>query len=259
MALEVRGLSCGYRGREVVRDVSLTLEEGRVLCLLGPNGAGKTTFFKTILGLLPPLGGSILLDGEDLLPWPAARRAQALGYVPQAREPLFSFRTRDVVLMGRTCRLGLFASPSGKDRRLAEEALEAVGARHLGERPVTELSGGERQLVLLARALAQEPRFLVLDEPTTSLDFGKQLLVLRRIEQMGRRGMGVLVSTHFPEHAFLCAHQVLGFHGGGHLSPGPPEEVLTPRNLKTLYGVEVDIVRLGGKHGDRRVCVPRQG
>lgn len=135
--------------------------------------------------------------------------------------------------------------------------METMGVRHLRDRPFTELSGGEQQLVLLARALTQEPRVLVMDEPTTSLDFGKQILVLDRVRMLARMGIGVLLSTHFPEHAFLCAHRVMGFSEGRLLGLGEPTEVITPENMRAMYGVDVDIVSLGEAYGNAKLCVPR--
>ena len=167
--LEINNVSCGYHHGTVVKDISVGLTSGEILCVLGPNGVGKTTLFKTILGFLRPQGGEILLDGENVRTWPRRRLAMVIGYVPQAHTPAFPFRVLDVVLMGRTAHIGLAASPAKADVAVAETALDVLGVSFLRDRIYTEISGGERQMVLIARALAQQPRFLVMDEPTANL------------------------------------------------------------------------------------------
>ena len=214
MRLEVDGLAFGYRDQMVGQDVSFRLAAGEVLCLLGPNGSGKTTLFKTVLRLLPPKAGTVAVDGEPIARWSRRRLARSLGYVPQAQAVPFPFTLREIVLMGRTAHVGLFAAPSRRDREVAEETLASLDIGHLAARPYTEVSGGERQLALVARALAQEPRILVMDEPTASLDFGNQVRVLAEIQALAGRGIAVVLSTHDPDHAFLCAHRVALLHGG---------------------------------------------
>lgn len=257
MRLEVDRLAYGYPDTLVGRDVSFGLGGGEVLCLLGPNGSGKTTLFKTVLRLLEPRAGRVLVDGESIARWSRRRLARSFGYVPQAQAALFPFTLREVVLMGRTAHVGLFATPSRRDREIAEESLAALEIGHLAARPYTEVSGGERQLALVARALAQEPRILVMDEPTASLDFGNQVRVLAEIQALARRGIAVVLSTHDPDHAFLCGHQVALLHRGQLARLGTPAEVVTPAALLEIYGVEVDVLLLTDDHGGRRVCVPR--
>src|SRR5262249_36176123 len=160
------------------RDVSFSLEAGDVLCLLGPNGSGKTTLFKTILRLLTPLDGEVVAEGRSTRGWSRRALARFFGYVPQAHEGTFPFTLRGMVLMGRTAHLGSFASPSSDDREVADDALRLLGIAHLADNPYPHVSGGERQLALVARAVAQAPRVLIMDEPTASLDFGNQVRVL---------------------------------------------------------------------------------
>ncbi len=252
--LAVEDLAFGYGAREVGAGVGFTLAPGEVLCLLGPNGGGKTTLFKTLLGLLPARAGRVLLDGEDVSRWPRSRLARAIAYVPQAHAAFFPFGVRDVVLMGRASRLKPFASPGGRDREIADAALETLGIGHLGERIYTEISGGERQLVLIARALAGEPRLLVMDEPTASLDFGNQTRLLTQVRRLADSGIAVVLSTHDPDHAFLCADRVALLHGGRMVALGSPQVTITSETLRLLYGVEVAVVPLTG-HG-RSVCMP---
>ncbi|MFD6321188.1 ABC transporter ATP-binding protein [Methylorubrum thiocyanatum] len=255
MILEARDLAFGYGARAVGSGVSLTVGEGEALCLLGPNGGGKTTLFKTLLGLLRPLAGRVLLDGRDLSERPRREIAKRIAYVPQAHAAFFPFSVRDVVLMGRASRLSAFASPGPADRAAAERALATLGIGHLADRIYTEISGGERQLALIARALAGEPRLLVMDEPTASLDFGNQARVLTQVRRLSEAGIAVVLSTHDPGHAFLCADRVALLHGGRLAGLGPPAETVTPETLRRLYGVEVAVVPLPGQ-GGRAVCTP---
>ena len=177
--------------------------------MLGRNGEGKSTLFKTILGLLPPRAGVVWVDGAPISGWSPRRRALTFGYVPQHSGGTFPFTVAELVLMGRTAYRGAFAAPSTADRRAADEAIAVLGIEHLAEREWLRVSGGERQLAVLARALAQEPRILVLDEPTASLDFGNQVRVLDAVRGLAEtHGLSVLLSTHHPEQAFACADRV---------------------------------------------------
>jgi iron complex transport system ATP-binding protein len=257
MRLKVDNLAFGYRGRPVGSDVSFALESGEVLCLLGPNGAGKTTLFKTILRLLVPLGGTIMIDAEAIERWSRRKLARAFGYVPQAQLGLFPFTVRDVVLMGRTAHIDLFATPSVQDQEVAEQMLDLLGIAHLAEHPYTEVSGGERQITLVARALAQEPKILVMDEPTASLDFGNQVRVLSEIKTLASRGIAVILSTHDPDQAFLCAHRVAILNNGRLAHLGPPQEVITSENLRAIYRVDVEVCSVERGNGEAlQVCVP---
>lgn len=257
MKLELANLGCGYGQRSVVKDVSLTVNEGEVICLLGANGCGKTTLIKTVLGLLKPREGHILLDGINVKSWSCARIARVIGYIPQLHDPPFPFQVLDVVLMGRTAHIKPFSSPSRKDEQIARRCLEMLNISHLEDRVYTEISGGERQLVLIARALAQEPQILIMDEPTSSLDFGNQVKVLSHIQQLSRMNIAVLMSCHFPEHAFLYSTRVILLNEGRILYSGAPAEAITAERLKTLYGVEVDIVTVRNRmNQELQVCVP---
>jgi iron complex transport system ATP-binding protein len=256
MRLEARDLAIGYRGRLVGRDIALTLAPGEILCLLGPNGAGKTTLFRTLLGLQPPLGGAVLIDGVPLADLAPAEIARRLAYVPQAHVTEFSFTVLDVVLMGRTARLKAFASPGAHDERVAREKLETLGIGALAAHDYTRISGGQRQLALIARALAQEAPILVLDEPTASLDFGNQALVLARIRDLATHGFGVVLSTHDPDHALMVATRVAVIADGGLRAIGPPAEVVTAETLSAIYRTEVLVEATPSGH---RVCVPAWG
>jgi iron complex transport system ATP-binding protein len=258
MKLEAKNLDFGYRGRRVGSDVSLALEAGEVLCLLGPNGSGKTTLFRTLLGLLPAQGGQVAIDGAELGSRARNEIARRVSYVPQAHAAFFPFTVREVVLMGRTAHLGVFASPSGKDRAVAQGALERMRLAPLADSVYTRISGGERQLTLIARALAQEASIVVMDEPTANLDFGNQVRVLEHIQSLARSGIGVLLSTHDPDQAFLCATRVAMLHEGRLARYGTPEDVITAESLRRIYGIDVTVARVAAWEGrERRVCLPR--
>ncbi len=250
MSLAASELVYGYRERVIGRDIALSLERGEVLALLGPNGSGKTTLLKTLLGLLPARGGSLALDGQSVATLSPPQRARALGYVPQAHAGTFAFTVLSVVLMGRSAHGGLFAAPSPHDHAVAHAMLERLGIDRLAERPYTLISGGERQLVLIARALAQEPAYVVLDEPTASLDFGNQGRVMREIRRLAAEGLGVLFTTHDPNQALRHADRVMMIRTGQALASGRANELLTPDRLEQLYGVPIETVR----DGDGRIA-----
>ncbi|MBK1661833.1 ABC transporter ATP-binding protein [Paracraurococcus ruber] len=241
----------------VAAGIGFALPAGEVLCLLGPNGGGKTTLLRTLLGLIPPLAGRVRLGDADIRALPRRVVARRLAYVPQATPGGFAYPARELVAMGRAARLPLLAAPGRQDRQVAEAALARLGIAHLADRPVTELSGGERQLVLIARALAQEAACLVLDEPTASLDFGNQALVLRQVRDLAARdGLAVLMTTHHPDQAFLVGDRAAVLRDGRLEGPAPPEALLTPDRLRSAYGVETAIGALATAEGPRWVCVP---
>ena len=242
MTLAGRALSIGYSDRVVGRGLDVRVQQGEVLALLGPNGGGKTTLLKTLLGILKPLGGEVLIDDRPLAKFSIRERARRIAYVPQTHAPTFAFTVETVVLMGRTAHGGLFSRPSAHDREVARHALENFDIGHLRDRPYTMISGGERQLVLLARALAQEPQYIVLDEPTASLDFGNQGKVMRQIQNLAVAGHGVLFTTHDPNHALRTADQAYLLRGGERLAQGKVATVLTHANLEALYGSSVEMI-----------------
>ena len=245
MTLAGRGLSIGYRDRVVGRALDVSLAQNEVLALLGPNGSGKTTLLKTLLGILAPLAGEALIDGKPIAAYSAPARARRIAYVPQAHVPTFAFTVETVVLMGRTAHGNLFSAPSAADRLVATRALERLGIAALKERPYTMISGGERQLVLLARALAQEPQFIVLDEPTASLDFGNQGKVMREIRALAAAGHGVLFTTHDPNHALRAADRAFLIRDGHCVAEGSVRTVLTRAQLENLYGAPVEMLTDG--------------
>jgi iron complex transport system ATP-binding protein len=256
MRLEAERLGFGYPGKPVGRDVDLAVGPGEVVCLLGPNGSGKTTLFKTLLGLLPAQGGTVRIDGRPLDALPRAAVAQRVAYVPQAHAAHFPYTVLDMVLMGRTAHLGPFARPGPRDHAAAQAALATLAIADLAHADYTRISGGQRQLALIARALAQAAPLIVMDEPTASLDFGNQALVLREVRALAAQGYGIVLSTHDPDHAFACAATVALLHEGRLTAQGPPANVLTAARLESVYGVRVFIEQLAA---GPTVCAPDLG
>jgi iron complex transport system ATP-binding protein len=238
--IEGRNLTIGYPDHTVGRGLDVALSTGEVLALLGPNGGGKTTLLKTLLGLLKPKAGEVRLGDKPLDEYTVRERARVIAYVPQVHIGTFAFTVETVVLMGRTAHGNLFSRPTTHDRTVAHSVLERFGISGLANRPYTMISGGERQLVLLARALAQEPRFIVLDEPTASLDFGNQGKVMNEIRALAKSGHGVLFTTHDPNHALRAADRAYLLRDGARIADGPAATVLNREQLRALYQASIE-------------------
>jgi len=248
VTLAARELAFGFPSRRVGGDVSFALSAGEALAILGGNGAGKTTLLRTLLGLLPPLSGDVEIEGVPMSSLAPAARAVRIAYVPQQHTPAYGFSVSDVVLMGRAGRLSTFARPGPRDTSAARAALDRLGIGGLAARPVTELSGGERQLVLVARALAQEAPVLILDEPTASLDFGNRARVLGEIDRLRGSGLTIVFSTHEPDHALAHADRALLLADGRPLALDSVERALTAENIERLYRTRVRRVPLDARH-----------
>lgn len=239
-SLRARDVHFAFRQRLVLTGANLDLHTGEVVALLGANGAGKSTLLRLLLGLLRPTSGEVRLEERALGRWNRREIARRLAYVPQVHATPFPYTVHEVVLLGRLPAGSLFRAPGREDREMADSVLERLGIAHLATRPYTEISGGERQLTLIARALAQGARLLILDEPATGLDYGHQLRLLERLGRLAGEGYGVLMTTHHPEHALIASTRVLLMRSGRIEADGTPADVVTAATIQQLYGVRVD-------------------
>lgn len=234
-------------------DVSFTLNQIGLMTILGPNACGKTTLLKCIDGLLKLEQGRISINGKDLRKLSRVEIARTVGFVPQFHQPTFAFSVLDVVLVGRAPHIEFFGSPDEQDIAIARHALEVMGISYLADEPYTQLSGGERQMVLLARILAQQPSLLLLDEPTSHLDFGNQIRFLNTLQKLAKNGLPIIMTSHFPDHAFL-SDKVALMKDGVLIEMGTPDEVITEQNLEKVYNVKVKVITAEGIN--RKICVP---
>jgi iron complex transport system ATP-binding protein len=240
--LEARGVTLRLGERETLRDVSVALEQGDCAALLGPNGAGKTTLLRVLLGLVRPDVGEVRLDGAPLTGQSRRSIARRMAYVPQAHVPSFPYSVREMVAMGRTPSAGWGGRLSADDDLAVSAALERLGMLDFAERNYVELSGGERQAVLVARALAQGARILLMDEPTASLDLGQQTRLMSLLAGLAREGHAILVSIHQPELALRWFNRAVLLHQGAVLGDGEPSQIVTGERLSELYRVAVKVL-----------------
>ncbi|WP_048102480.1 ABC transporter ATP-binding protein [Methanosarcina barkeri] len=254
LMLEVKSLAFSYGNGPVFENVSFSLKKGEIMCILGPNGAGKSTLIKCIAGILQPAAGSVFIQGKDTASLGVRGIARHIGYVPQQNEVVFPFTVLDFVVMGRAPHLSMFASPGAEDIKLAKESLAMVGISDLAERPVANLSGGQSQMVLIARALVQKPALLLLDEPTSHLDFGNQVLVLETVQKLASLGMSIIMNTHMPDHAFLLGDRAAALSEGRLVAVGKVETVVTSKMMSSVYGVNVAVREI--EDMKRKVCLP---
>ena len=263
--VDVRNITFGYDGKPVFRDIHLSMEQGEVFCLLGPNGCGKTTLLDCILGLLTPEKGRIMVQGKDLSSCPSSHIPRSMAYVPQNHENTFPYTVSDMVLMGRAAHIPFFSTPGPEDFRIAQRALDQVGMADMGERQYTMLSGGERQLVIIARALAQKTPVIVMDEPTAHLDFRHEFIVLETVMNLVRsKKLAVIMATHFPNHAFYFESRdiptrVALLHKGRFLSVGRPREVLTSESIRVVYNIDTNIISFDYNGTSQRHVIPVKG
>ena len=256
MIVEAKNINFSYQknGRQILNDVSLSLKEGEVMSILGPNGAGKSTLLNLIATLLTPDTGEICLCGKDTKKMKPKEVASILSYVPQTHTPAFSYTVFNFVLMGRAPKVGMFEKPKAEDFKLVEEVLEEVGIAKLADKPYTEISGGERQQATIARALVQEPKAILFDEPTAHLDFGNQIKTLRTIKHLSEKGYAVIMTTHNPDHAIMLGGTTAILDKKGKLTVGPAEEIITEQTLKEVYDTKLKLSYFD--EAGRLVCIP---
>ena len=256
MSISIKNLNFSYGNRQILHDVEFYSDTGSLIALLGPNGAGKSTFFRCILGFLKPDSGEILLNGKDISTLTRAQVAREIAYIPQSITPTFNYTVLDTVLMGTSNSLSTFQAPSAAHKEKALEILRSLGILHLAHRGCGSISGGERQLVLLARALIQDAGILLMDEPTANLDYGNQYRVMKRIAGLAADGYTVIFSTHDPNQALLHADRIFVLKDGRTLTNGAPEEVLTEEKLSQLYGIDISVRKVQLESREASVCLP---
>ena len=254
MILDVENLSFKYyNSRMIFHDVSFSLDAGEVMCILGTNGAGKSTLLNCVAGLFKPAGGTIRLNGADTSSMSMRDIARVIGYVPQIHTPAYAYTVREFTVMGRTPYIGAFARPSKEDYALADAALVRLGIDKLADKNYTEISGGERQQVTIARVLTQDPKLILLDEPTAHLDYGNQFRIVQMVRQLSEEGYALIMTTHNPDHAIMLGGKVAILGRNGVLGVGRADEMLRADTLSNLYGLPIKTVY--DEDAGRNVCV----
>lgn len=254
MSVIVKELSFSYGSHQVLHDINFTVEDGEFLSILGCNGVGKSTLFRCVLGLLNTYKGQVLINGVDTRKLPPAKMAKLAAYIPQNCSPAFNYSVEDIVLMGTTAGLNSLRSPGKKELERVDWALDKIGIEHLRKRCFHHISGGERQLAVIARALVQDAKLLMLDEPTASLDFGNQMLVQEQARALADEGYTIIQTTHNPEQSYMFSDKVLAIKDGRVLCHGEPQKIMTREIISQLYGLDVEISSL---YNDRiRICMP---
>jgi iron complex transport system ATP-binding protein len=256
VSIDAVKLCVSYGAHEVLSGVTFSAAAGDCLAVLGPNGVGKSTLFKCLLGFIAPTDGTVTVGGKKILGMPRAEAAKLIAYIPQTSVPTFNYTVLDTVLMGVTNSLPAFRGPNERHTQKALEILETLGIPHLAESGVEKISGGERQLALIARALIQDARVLIMDEPTANLDYGNRFRVMERITHLAANGYTVIFSTHEPNHALEYANCVLALKSGKILTFGEPNAVLTERTLSELYGIGVYVGKLTIGGAEHSVSLP---
>lgn len=243
MNLTVKNGSFAYHknAAPIFKNINFSVDSGEILAILGPNGAGKTTLLRCITGMLKWTGGESLLDNEPIRSMSAKKLWSRMAYVPQAKAAASAYTAFETVLLGRSGSLNAFATPGRSDIQKAEEVMDQLGIRHLAEKKCSAISGGELQMVLIARALASEPQVLILDEPESNLDFKNQLIVLDAMTKLAGEGMTCIFNTHYPAHALQRSGKALILSRGGACEFGPTSKVVTEDTIRRTFGVEAVI------------------
>lgn len=254
MGIKVDNLTYSYRTAEVLKGVSFEASEGTLICVLGKNGAGKTTLFRTILGSLKGFGGEISINNRKLATFSEKEFAQEIAYIPQICNPIYDYTVLNMVLMGTTSSFGYFQSPGEKQVQTSLKALKQVGIEALAERKIGQISGGERQMVLIARAIAQKAKILIMDEPCSSLDYGNSIKIMKLCKKLSSNGYLIIQATHNPEHVFLYADTVIVLQNGKVSAMGKPCEVLVEKLMCDLYDIDISLHSI--HNTALKICVP---
>ncbi len=254
--ISVENLGFAWGSHRVLDNLSFKIEPGTVTSILGPNGSGKTTLLKLMLGFLKPLNGKIKLGSDDIADLDLATRAKKMAYVPQRHSAVFSYKVLDVVALGRIPYANIFCRITDADYQLAANSLAQLGISTLAERPYTDISGGEQQLVLIARALVQQAEILIMDEPVSGLDYGNQLMLLKQLRKLSQSGITCIKTTHYPEHALWTSDRAIFIKSGKIIAAGNSVDVINSATLKELYNADINIVESEAGSHKMRTCVP---
>lgn len=254
MSIKVENLNFSYKDRKVLSNITCEAKSGKLTSLIGANGVGKSTFFKCILGINQKYTGDIFINGENISHIKRGKLAKTIAYVPQASYSAFSYTVMEMVLMGTTSQIGFGQSPNKKHIQLACDCMEKVGITYLKDRDYSKLSGGERQLTLIARALVQQSKILIMDEPTANMDYGNQMRVTQQIKNLASEGYTIIQSTHNPDQAIMFSDDIIALKNGEVIAEGNAKEVMSPELIQRLYGINVDIQTLN--NGKNMVFIP---
>lgn len=258
MILEAKNLEFSYTPEKVLfHDVSLSVNRGEILAILGANGAGKSTLLNCLANLLTPQKGEVLLKGRPVNKISLRETARCVGYVPQSHRPAYGYQVRDFIVMGRAPYLGIFRQPGKEAYMLADQVMDEMGIAHLAHRSYTDLSGGERQQVTIARAMVQQPDLIMLDEPTNHLDYGNQQRMIHTIKRLADRGFGIIITSHMPDHVLLLDGKVGILDDEGNFQVGVCGEMMKEERLRSLYHVDIHLVYEPAVN--RVVCVSGEG
>lgn len=254
MILEVKDLNFSYKQENtILQNINLKVSKGSIMTILGRNGAGKSTLLNCITGSLKPTKGNILLNGKNLSQLKYEERAKIIGYVPQTHISTYSYTVREFVVMGRASYIKIYQKPSKEDYIIVDKILDELNILNLSNKLYTDISGGERQKVTIARVIAQQPDIIILDEPTAYLDYGNQLRLITQVKELAKRGFGIIMTTHMPDHVLLLGGQVGVIDNNGNIHVGDSERIMTGEILSDLYQSKIEIVNL--EKLNRKICV----
>jgi iron complex transport system ATP-binding protein len=254
--LEITDLRFSYGARPILEGVSFSTYPGDLIALLGPNGVGKSTLLRCILGFLKSYQGRVIVAGRDVRGLTARALARLVAYIPQSSAQVFDYTVLELVLMGKASQMKMLATPGRKEEAEARAVLDELGIDHLRHRGCGQISGGEYQLVLLARALLQRARILLMDEPTANLDYGNQYRVMERIARLSRRDFTVMLSTHDPNQALLHANRAIIVQKGRVSADGRPDDVMTAETLSGMFGIDVRRMHVNDAGRVYPICIP---